>query len=56
MTVGAIAGTVVGGVVSIALHPLLVWFVMGRKRKNKAANLYDLQETHEADATETTKY
>jgi hypothetical protein len=51
--VGAIAGGVVGGVVGLALIALLVWFVMRRKRKTKAADLYALQETH---ATETTKY
>jgi hypothetical protein len=56
--VGAIAGGVVGGVVGITLFALLVWLVMRRRGKSKAADPYVLQgmDRHEADPTETTKY
>jgi hypothetical protein len=56
--VGAIAGGVVGGVVSIAVFALLVWLFIRRRGKSKAADPYILREMdrHEADPTETTKY
>ena len=54
--VGAIAGGVVSGVVGVALLVLLVWFVMRRKTKTKAEIPHVLQERHEEDTTETTKY
>jgi hypothetical protein len=56
--VGVIAGGVVGGVLGIAVFALLVWLVMRRRGKSKAADPYVLQgmDRHEADPTETTKY